>query len=224
MNKRIASVAAIASALALAACGNHVSIDQTTTTTTPGSTTGSGTATTAAGGTSSTGSTAPTASSSSSSASSSTSAPSSTTSGAGGRCRAGDLTAALGGSNGTAGAVYYTITVTNRSGAPCTTGGYFGVSTYSVAGQAISTQDVRDLPSQVQQFTMLAGGSLSFMAGLSQVPAGQGSCPRVGAFHLIPPNDTQYLQLSLLDSSGQGPQVIDCQGSIGVTPLVSAGQ
>ena len=114
--------------------------------------------------------------------------------------------------------------MTNHGASSCTTGGYFGVSTYNLAGVSISTQDVRDLPGEVQQFTMPPGGSLSFMAGLSQVPVGQGTCSRVGAFHLIPPNDTHYVQLSLVNSSGQGPQVTDCSGSVGVTPLAPAGQ
>jgi hypothetical protein len=208
MMRRFTVAALLASAVAAAGCGGSstsastststTTVAATTTTTLPVTTTSSATTT---------------------ATTTATTPPTTAT----GQCTAADLTAALQGQgDGAAGTIYYTVKATNTATAPCVTGGYFGVSTYNVGGQPISTQDVRIEQNTVQRFTVAPGGSLSFMVGLSDVPTGQGACPQVGAFHLIPPNDTRYVQLSLLNSSGQGTQAINCPGNLSVSPVAPA--
>jgi hypothetical protein len=209
MMGRITVAALLASAVAVAGCGGSSTSASTSTSTTTvaASTTTTVAATTTSGATTS----APT-----------TTATTPPTTGTG-RCTAVDLTAGLQGpANGAAGTIFYTIKATNISGAPCVTGGYFGVSTYDVGGQPISTQDTRLQQNALQSFTVAAGGSLSFMVGLNDVPSSQGSCPQVGAFHLIPPNDTRYVQLSLLNSSGEGTSALNCPGDLSVSPVAPA--
>ena len=153
------------------------------------------------------------------------SGPSATTAAApAGRCLAGDFSATIADSgDGAAATRYITIQVTNTGGEPCVTGGYFAVSSYDLEGHPISVQDSRVAQSGEAQFTLEPGRSLSLTIGVNDLPAGpQGSCPRVDAFHLVPPGDAASVTLSLLNASGQGTQVVECPGNILVRPATPA--
>ena len=104
--------------------------------------------------------------------------------------------------NGAGGTGIYSFVATNNGPRPCSLGGYFGVSLYDPAGHLLTTQDSRQstTPSGAgaQSVILDPGAKASFTVGVPENPVGkQTSCPVIGAFHLIPPNDTGFVQVSL---------------------------
>ncbi len=104
----------------------------------------------------------------------------------------------LSSAQGAGGTFYYQFEVRN-TGEPCAVGGYFGVSVYDPAGQPISASDRREPTSiqggPVRSVLLPRGGRASFTVGLVDVNC-RASSPKIGAFHLIPPNATTFDQVS----------------------------
>lgn len=131
------------------------------------------------------------------------SAPPPTTASTGsGPCPPGQLGVALASEAGAAGTGIYRFVATNNSQRPCSVGGYFGVSLYDPAGHLLTAQDRRSLTTLTgagaQPVMMAPGAKASFVVGVPENPVGtQTRCPAIGAFHLIPPNDTGFDQVSV---------------------------
>ncbi len=130
------------------------------------------------------------------------SVPASSTPTGSGACPPGQLGVVLPAVNGAGGTGIYSFVATNNGPRPCSLGGYFGVSLYDPAGHLLTTQDSRQstTPSGAgaQSVILDPGAKASFTVGVPENPVGkQTSCPVIGAFHLIPPNDTGFVQVSL---------------------------
>jgi hypothetical protein len=123
---------------------------------------------------------------------------------------------------GAGGSGFYAFAVTN-DGAACQLGGYFGVSVYDRQGHAVSLSDHRQGGSR--SLSLAHDERASFLVQVGENPVGKAtSCPKIGAFHLIPPNTTTFVQVSLpatpahLDCTSQVYVYADQQGSAGFKP------
>lgn len=174
----------------------------------------------AAGGLAGCGSTHHTTTSAGSATSAATTAPATTTAPAAPTaCQARGLRMSLADSgDGAAATRYLTIRATNTGASPCTIGGYFGVSAYSLTGAAIEKHNAHAPGSPLRNVTVPPGGAVTFTAGINDLAAGpQGQCPRLGSFHLVPPGDTTAVTLPLASAG-----VVECAGVITVRAVRSA--
>jgi hypothetical protein len=119
-------------------------------------------------------------------------------------CTSADFAASFHEGNGASGVIYYEVDNINTSDVTCRTGGYFGVSVYSVLGQFISASDERTMlgANPPSSLSVAPGTTVNFEVGLASSPEGHGTCQSVGALHLIAPNDTAHLQVDTLSPSG----------------------
>jgi hypothetical protein len=126
--------------------------------------------------------------------------------------------------NGASQHLFYVINVMNSSSATCVTGGYVGVSAYDPAGNLLAASETRQASlgsPGTPTLSVAPGTSVHFTVGLadSNISAGGTECStRVGAFHLIPPNETTEVQVATPISSGY-PTL--CGNEILVGPLQS---
>jgi len=142
--------------------------------------------------------------------------------GANQNCVPSQLSVTLTGNEGAAGTVIYAFSATNTGRQPCQIGGYFGVSLYDPAGHLLTAQDSRDPEAPggktMQAVQLNPGAPASFTVGVGDTPVGnQTSCPAIGAFHLIPPNATGDVQVSL---AGNNHHYCGSQG-VRITPTVN---
>jgi hypothetical protein len=124
--------------------------------------------------------------------------------------------------DGASQAIYFVVNLLNISGASCDTGGYFSVSAYDPNGQLLTSTDERNpLGEPSPELTVPPGGSISFSVGFADVspPDGDSCAVTVGAIHLIPPNDTNEVQVATPDERGGYPSL--CSNQIGVGPVRS---
>lgn len=151
------------------------------------------------------------------SASSSTTSGSTTSSTAAGlvTCLPNQLTAEAGMSNGAAGTIEMTITMTNTSTVTCTMDGYAGMQLLSASGASLPTNVVRGggmgftNPAAGQPaalVTLAPNQSAAFSLSYEDVPVGTAtSCPTSAKSEITPPNDTGFLIIAFqADACGGG--------------------
>jgi hypothetical protein len=135
-------------------------------------------------------------------------------------CEPSQLNINLAPRGGEGGNQFFLFDVVNISQQACPIGGYFGVSIYNPVGQLASATDDREVgpsgPSQALE--LVPGATASFSVGLrdAEEPVGN-DCPPVGAFHLIPPNATTDVQVSV----PAGQIVPGCNDAIIVRPVAA---
>ena len=134
-------------------------------------------------------------------------APTSTTAPGSGPCSTTALRVTLESEQGAAGTGIYEFLAVNAGSATCQAGGYFGVSIYDQAGQLFTATDSRSPTTYtgagVQHITLSPEDAMTFQVGIGETPTGGATtCPLIGAFHLIPPNDTGFVQVSEPASAG----------------------
>ncbi len=119
---------------------------------------------------------------------------------------------------GAGGTGLYDFNVTNASTSACQLGGYFGVSIYDQPGHLLSgASDRVDDPIDnrgSEPVPLSPGASAHFRIAVVENPPGNVVCPVIGAFHLIPPNQTAFVQVSTLVAAGHRY----CQGTPTVSP------
>jgi hypothetical protein len=125
-------------------------------------------------------------------------------------CPSSHLRVLLANESGAGGSDYFTFNATNDANTTCAIGGYFGVSLYDPSGNLLSSDDNRyDTPTSIE---LAPAATVTFQVELDQALCNATS-PHIGAFHLIPPNDTTFNQVTT--NAGYlycGP------GTIGVSP------
>jgi hypothetical protein len=140
------------------------------------------------------------------------------------QCSAGDFRPSwTGQGDGASGTLFYVVNLLNASAVTCVTGGYVGVSAYDPAGDLIAASESHDLLGSDEPPTLLVapGTTVHFIVGLPDVneAAGGIECSTtVGAFHLIPPNETTEVQIATPVSTGY-PSL--CGSTFFVGPLQS---
>lgn len=159
----------------------------------------------------------PTTSTSAPAAASPTSAPSTTTSGPSPTsssvpaslsnspsgptyCATSHLAASLGPENGTAGTIYYPLTLRNIGTSSCIERGYPGVSFVGSAGDQIGAPADRQ-PGSISTVTLAPGGSISANLGINDSSAFPPDCNRtpVSGLRVYPPNQTAALYVAHRD-------------------------
>jgi hypothetical protein len=130
----------------------------------------------------------------------------------------------IGQSGGAGGSDFAPIQVTNRSSAPCTTGGYFGVSLLNQSGAAVPLS-VEHAPGLAQSspppgaFTLAAGDTADFLFEWVQGPfdpAGN-SCPVAAEMRLTPPSTSSHTDLPAVTADGIA--ISPCGDKVSVGPL-----
>jgi hypothetical protein len=139
-------------------------------------------------------------------------------------CPPTSLQITLDGVQAAAGTGDYTFAVLNQNGPTCGAGGYFGVSVYAQNGTLLTSTDNRlttgPAGNGVVAVSLAVGSKANFVVGVGQQPTGgETTCPVIGSFHLIPPNGTTAVQVSVPASDGyvycgsDGVQVAPVEGS-----------
>jgi hypothetical protein len=126
----------------------------------------------------------------------------------------------VGGSNGAAGTIEDTVTLTNTSGAPCSLSGYPGMQLYDSSGTAIPTMVVRGgvhfapaaANAPAAKVTLAPNQAAQFVLHYSDVPSGnETSCPNSATARITPPNDMTSASVALA--------IAPCGGVVHVSPV-----
>jgi len=139
------------------------------------------------------------------------------------QCTPGDLHPSwTGQGNGASGHLYYSVNLLNSSPWTCVTGGYVGVSAYDPAGNPIAASGSKDAmgTNSPPTLTVAPGATVHFVVGLPDVneaTGGTACSTTVGAFHLIPPNETTEVQIATPIGTGY-PKL--CGSTFLVGPLL----
>jgi hypothetical protein len=140
-------------------------------------------------------------------------------------CAADSLQVTMVNAVGAGGTGYYRFQARNISATGCDAGGYFGVSVYDQSGNLVTSHDLRQATSPdgavLRPLSLPPGAALLFEVGVGETPTGtQTTCPEIGAFHLIPPNETAYDQVAI----PAGQNRLDCDPlSLAVGPTQPLG-
>lgn len=133
-------------------------------------------------------------------------------------CAPSQIDVTLANEEGAGGTGLYDFDITNTSTATCQLGGYFGVSIYDQPGHVLSgASDRVDDPIDnrgSEPVPLPPGTSAHFRIAVVENPPGNAVCPVIGAFHLIPPNQTAFVQVSTPAAAGH----FYCQGTPTVSP------
>lgn len=205
-------IGAVVASVALAACSGGPTASSRSTTTTSTTTT---TTTSAPPTTLPSSSTAPPTTTTASSIPTTSTLPSD-------YCQVSDLHSSVEGTEGAAGTIEVTFSLTNISPNTCVFWGYPGGLMLSSSGTPLPTVvhrggDLSFLNVAVATVTVPAGQSAWFNLGYSDVPVdGETSCPTSASFEITPPNDTQQMIVPIgIDACGGG--------SVSVSPVFGPG-
>jgi hypothetical protein len=118
-------------------------------------------------------------------------------------CEVPDLHARVEGTEGAAGTIEVTFSLTNTSPSLCTMWGYPGALMLGSNGAPLPTVvkrggDLSFLEVPVTTVDVPSGGSAYFNLGYSDVVTdGETSCPKSSSLEITPPNDTQQLVVAI---------------------------
>ncbi|MHB8573928.1 MAG: DUF4232 domain-containing protein [Dehalococcoidia bacterium] len=137
------------------------------------------------------------------------------------RCHTSQLVAAFVTSEGAAGHIFDTFSLTNASSTACTLFGFVGGQMLDAAGAALPTRVVRNggmfsnQPGPTQ-FELDPGAAATFMLVWSDVPTGnETTCPAAAQLEITPPDETDFLVLNL-----QRFALAPCNGgTLDITPV-----
>jgi hypothetical protein len=131
------------------------------------------------------------------------------------RCATGALIGAVTGSNGAAGTIETTVSLTSTATASCVLGGYPGLQLLGAGGSALPTTVVRkgnySFTAMAPATVMLARGQAAyFNIGYSDVPVGsETTCPTSTSLEITPPNAFDHLTIpAALGPCGGGTLVV----------------
>ena len=139
-------------------------------------------------------------------------------------CAMADLSLEIGESGGEGGSDYAPILVTNSSSAPCSTGGYFGLSLLNQHG-AVEPLSVERAPGLSQsptppgRFTLAPGGVSGFLFEWMQGPydpAGN-ACALAADIRLTPPSAASHTDLAAVTADGIA--ISPCGDNVSIGPL-----
>jgi len=133
------------------------------------------------------------------------------------RCRSGQLTLSITGTNGGAGTLEVVFAFRNTGPTACTLYGYPGAQLLSTTGAQLPTTVQRGgtalfTAGRPTLVTLAVGGSAAFNLGYSDVPSGSAtSCPIASKLEVTPPNAYRFLVISATLEA--------CRGLLTVSPV-----
>jgi hypothetical protein len=104
----------------------------------------------------------------------------------------------VGGNQGTAGTIYYTIVFTAINGRSCTLYGYPGVSLADSSASQIGAAARRSATQSPSTVTLAPGGKANFALGVAEAgnyPAGTCQPKQSAYLKIYPPNQTQPMEI-----------------------------